>query len=180
LHGQPFADQGEAVTVKAPDDRRTHLAAWLNLQQASRVIQAALEEQLRASSHLSWPEFELLWRLRAAAAQPMIMSEIATQLLASPSGLTRIADRLERDGLIARGTPPENRRTVHIKLTKRGHVVLAGADRIFRETLEESLSRHLTDAEVASLRRILRKILEGNDAWGDARCDPALGAAESS
>jgi DNA-binding MarR family transcriptional regulator len=168
------------VTVKAPDDRRTHLAAWLNLQQASHVIQAALEDQLRSSSHLSLPEFELLWRLRAAADQPMIMSEIATQLLASPSGLTRIADRLERDGLIARGTPPENRRTVHIKLTKRGLAVLAGADRIFRETLEESLSRHLTEADVTSLRRILRKILEGNGAWGAARCDPVLGAGESS
>jgi DNA-binding MarR family transcriptional regulator len=168
------------VTVKAPADRRTHVAAWLNLQQASRVIQAALEERLRASSQLSWAEFELIWRLRAAADQPLIMSEIATQLLASPSGLTRIADRLERDGLIGRGTPPENRRIVHITLTRRGQAVLADADRTFRAAMEESFSQHLSDAEVASLRRLLRKILEGNGAWGAARCDPGLGDARAS
>lgn len=168
------------MTVKAPDARRTDVAAWLNLQQASRVIQTALEERLRASSQLSWPEFELLWRLRAAADHPMIMSEIATQLLASPSGLTRIADRVERDGLIARGTPPENRRTVHITLTKRGRTVLADADRTFRKAMEDSFSQHLSEAEVASLRHLLRKILEGNGAWGAARCDPRLGGGATS
>jgi DNA-binding MarR family transcriptional regulator len=151
---------------------RDRIAAWLNLQQASRVIENRLEERLRAATGLSWPEFELLWRLQVVAGRPLRMSEIAAQLLASPSGLTRIADRLERDGLIARETPRDNRRVVRVTLTERGREVLAKADRAFAEALRESFSGHLSEEEVDWLRRILRKLLEQNGAWAPDRCEP--------
>src|SRR5689334_13388835 len=99
---------------------RESIFAWVNLQQAQRVVQALVEERLQAAVGLSWPEFELLWRLQAAADEPLQMSEIADQLIGSPSGITRMADRLEAGGLIARHTPPDNRRVVHAQLTARG------------------------------------------------------------
>ncbi len=73
---------------------RDRVVAWMNLQQTNRVIEAALEERLQARTNLSWPEFELLWRLQIAAEHPLRMNEIADQLLGSPSGVTRMADRL--------------------------------------------------------------------------------------
>jgi DNA-binding MarR family transcriptional regulator len=100
------------------------------------------------------------------------MSEIAAQLVGSPSGTTRIADRLVRDGLIARETPPENRRIVRVQLTDRGRKVLADADEIIRTNVQEVLGDHLTEGEVAGLRAVLRKLLESNGAWQDARCAP--------
>jgi DNA-binding MarR family transcriptional regulator len=147
----------------------------MNLQQTNRVIEAALEEHLQARANLSWPEFELLWRLQIAAEHPLRMNEIADQLLGSPSGVTRMADRLEKDGLISRETPKENRRIVHVRLTERGRGVLAEARRVFADTLGDTFSAHLSDAEVGSLRRLMRKLLEGNGAWEDHRCEPGLG-----
>jgi DNA-binding MarR family transcriptional regulator len=111
-------------------------------------------------------------RLQVAAGHPLQMSQIAAQLINSPSGTTRIADRLERAGLIERETPRENRRVVHVKLTERGREVLGRADRAFREVLQEVFASHLTEDEVASLRASLRKVLEGNGAWSEERCDP--------
>jgi len=99
----------------------------MNLQQASRVIQGTLEEKLRDESDLSWAEFELLWRLQLADGHPLRMNEIAEQLLGSPSGTTRIVDRLETERLIARETPRDNRRVVHVRLTERGRTRLAAA-----------------------------------------------------
>jgi DNA-binding MarR family transcriptional regulator len=162
--------------VKAPaqSSPQERIAAWLNLHQASRVLQAVMEERLGAEVGLSWPEFEVLWRLRISGGRPFQMTEIADQLLASPSGITRIADRLERRGLIDRETPRDNRRVVRVSLTEQGGIVLDAADSVFFETFGEFFSEPLSNEEVQWLRRILRKLLEHNGAWAADRCDPGF------
>lgn len=150
------------------------------MHQTIRVIQGVLEHRLRAETDLSWPEFELLMRLQVSAGHPLQMSEIAAQLVGSPSGTTRIADRLERDGLIVRETPRENRRIVRVQLTDRGRKVLGQADETFRAALQETFGDHLSETEVAELRRSLRKLLENNGAWSEARCSPELAPPKAS
>ena len=162
------------VKLKPRAASRDQVGTWINLQQTFRVIQAGIDERLRAESDLSWPEFELLMRLELAADHPLQMSEIAAQLVGSPSGTTRIADRLEKDGLIVRETPRENRRIVRVQLTDHGRKVLGEAEQTFRTTLHETFGSHLGVGEVAELRRTLRHLLEKNDAWQEARCNPTL------
>jgi DNA-binding MarR family transcriptional regulator len=159
------------MKTTAPASRES-VAAWVNFQQAGRVVQGLVEDRLKAETDLSWPEFEVLWRLELATDEPLQMSDIADQLLGSPSGITRMADRLERDGLIARETPRENRRVVHARLTARGRAVLARARLAFTEALEGAFATHLTDSDLASLRRLMRRLLEANGAWVESRCDP--------
>jgi DNA-binding MarR family transcriptional regulator len=168
------------LKVKSKAASQDQVSAWINLRQAGRVIQTRLEERLQKEADLSWAEFELLMRLRNSAAHPLQMSEIAAQLVGSPSGTTRIADRLERDGLIARETPRENRRIVRVQLTDRGRKVLADADEIIQTNVQEVLGDHLTESEVTELRALLRKLLERNGAWQEARCDPGLATPKAS
>jgi DNA-binding MarR family transcriptional regulator len=165
------------VTVKARSANQDQVSTWINLHQVVRIIQARLEERLQAETNLSWPEFEVLMRLQVATGHPLQMGEIAAQLVGSASGTTRIADRLEKDGLIVRETPKENRRIVRVLLTDKGKKVLVNADETFRATLQETFGEHLTDAQVADLRAHMRRLLEKNGAWQEARCDP--GAAKS-
>jgi DNA-binding MarR family transcriptional regulator len=162
------------VKLKTRAANQDQVTTWLNLHQTARVIQGLLEERLRAETDLSWAEFELLMRLEVSAGHPLQMSEIAAQLVGSPSGTTRIADRLEKDGLISRETPRENRRIVRVLLTERGRKVLAKAGETFRATLHETFGEHLNAGEVAELRASLRKLLEKNGAWQEARCDPTV------
>jgi DNA-binding MarR family transcriptional regulator len=162
------------VKLKSQRATQEQAGTWINLQQTFRVIQARIDERLRAETDLSWPEFELLMRLELAADHPLQMNEIAAQLVGSASGTTRIADRLEKDGLIVRDTPRENRRIVRVQLTDHGRKVLGEAQHTFRTTLHETFGSHLADSEVAKLRRILRHLLEKNDAWQEARCNPIL------
>ena len=160
------------MKLKSQAASQDQVATWINLQQTFRVIQAHIDERLRAETDLSWPEFELLMRLELAADHPLQMSEIAAQLVGSPSGTTRIADRLEKDGLIVRETPRENRRIVRVQLTDHGRKVLGEAEQTFRTTLHETFGSHLADGELAELRRALRHLLEKNGAWQEARCNP--------
>ena len=163
-----------AVKLKAQRASQDQVGTWINLQQTFRVIQARIDERLRAETDLSWAEFELLMRLELAADHPLQMNEIAAQLVGSPSGTTRIADRLEKDDLIVRETPRENRRIVRVQLTDRGRKVLSEAKQTFHGALQETFGDHLGDNEVAALRRTLRHLLEKNDAWQEARCNPIL------
>jgi DNA-binding MarR family transcriptional regulator len=162
------------VKLKPRAASQDQVGTWINLQQTFRVIQARIDERLRAETELSWPEFELLMRLELAADHPLQMSEIAAQLVGSPSGTTRIADRLEKDGLIVRETPRENRRIVRVQLTDHGRKVLGEANQTFHSTLQETFGNHLGDNEVVALRRALRHLLEKNGAWQEARCNPTL------
>ena len=168
------------LKVKPRAATQDQVSTWINLHQTGRVIQARLEERLNKGTNLSWAEFELLMRLQISAAHPPQMSEIAAQLVGSPSGTTRIADRLEKDGLIVRETPRENRRIVRVQLTDRGRAVLAEADETFRVILQETFGDHLAEGEVSELRQSLRKLLEKNGAWQEARCDPGLATPEAS
>jgi DNA-binding MarR family transcriptional regulator len=163
------------LKVKSPASQ-VQVTTWMNLRQAARVIEARLEDRLRAEADLSWAEFELLMRLQVWAGHPLKMSEIAAQLVGSASGTTRIADRLERDGLILRETPRENRRIVRVQLTDQGRKVLAQANAIFRAALQESFGDHLTESQVTELRQSMRSLLERNGAWQEARCAPPLDA----
>lgn len=157
--------------VPADADRA---GAWVNLVQAHRVIQAALEERLEAGTGLSWPELEALMRLAISPGGRLKMIEIADQLLASKSGVTRLVDRLVAIGLIAREIPSDNRRVTYGRITEAGLAALASGRAIFLAGLEDAFSRHLSDQEVDQLRRILRRLLEGNGAWEAHRCLPAF------
>ncbi len=149
--------------------------AWVNLVQANRVVQTALEERLEAATGLSWTEFEVLMRLSTSPGQRLKMNEIADQLLASKSGITRLVDRLEALHLIVREVPPDNRRVINGRITEVGLEALQRARAVFAAGLEDLFSRHLSDPDVRQLRRILRRLLEGNGAWEDHRCQPAFG-----
>ena len=69
------------------------------------------------------------------------MSELAEQLLLSRSGITRLADRLERQGLIERQRCPEDGRGLFAHLTPAGEAKLAGA----RPTHLAGVRRHFLD-----------------------------------
>ena len=160
------------MKVRERTASQDQVTTWINLHQTVRVMQSRIESRLQAETDLSWAEFELLMRLRIAAEQPLQMNEIAAQLVGSPSGTTRMADRLEKAGLIVRETPRENRRIVQVTLTDRGRKLLAKADGLFRSALQDSFGDHLSVPEIESLRHVLRKLLEKNGAWQEARCSP--------
>ena len=69
---------------------------------------------------------------------------------------------------------------MRVQLTDRGRAVLAEADETFRVILQETFGDHLAEGEVSELRQSLRKLLEKNGAWQEARCDPGLATPEAS
>ena len=50
--------------------------------------------------------------------------------------------------------------------------MLSKADEVIKTNVQEVLGDHLTETEVTELRALLRKLLEKNGAWQEARCAP--------
>ncbi|MFC0866294.1 MarR family winged helix-turn-helix transcriptional regulator [Sphaerimonospora cavernae] len=89
-----------------------------------------------AEAGISEVDFETLIRLARSPEQRLRMSDLAAQTSLSTSGITRVVDRLEREGLVARHPCASDRRASYAALTE------AGAAR-----LEQVLPQHLKDIE---------------------------------
>ncbi|WCN81583.1 MarR family winged helix-turn-helix transcriptional regulator [Micromonospora sp. LH3U1] len=81
---------------------------------------------------LSAVEFEVITRLARSPGNQLRMTDLAAQTSLSTSGVTRVVDRMERDGLLTRRACPSDRRSSYAVVTA------AGMDR-----LNETLPGHL-------------------------------------
>ncbi|WP_407951993.1 MarR family winged helix-turn-helix transcriptional regulator [Plantactinospora sonchi] len=69
---------------------------------------------------LSTVEFEVLMRLSRSPEHQLRMTDLSTQTSLSTSGVTRVVDRMERDGLLARRACPSDRRSAYAVVTEAG------------------------------------------------------------
>jgi MarR family 2-MHQ and catechol resistance regulon transcriptional repressor len=81
---------------------------------------------------LSPVEAEVMMRLSRSPGSRLRMTDLAAQTSLSTSGVTRVVDRMERDGLIRREACPSDRRSSFAVVTDAG-----------RQRLEEALPSHL-------------------------------------
>lgn len=96
------------------------LAAWRGLLGVHSEVVGRLDAELEREHGLALTEYEVLISLDDAPQRRLRMSELAGELLLSRSGLTRLVDRLERQGLVARERCEDDARGYFAVLTDRG------------------------------------------------------------
>lgn len=87
------------------------------------------------------------------------MSELGEVFDIDNSAVTRLVDRLEKNGIVERRTAPEDRRAYLVHMTPKGQESLEKAKKIILSVNEE-LRRGFTPEEVEAYKKILRSILE--------------------
>ena len=118
------------------------LRAYFALTETVSLLQYAVRQQLQAEGGLSYVQFEILAKL-AHADHPLTMTDLADGVVYSRSGLTHQAGLLEKEGLIARRTSPQDQRATIVDITEDGRArvatVLPGHIDVVRELLFASL-----------------------------------------
>ncbi len=143
------------------------IAAVVNLLQVGSWVENELDRSLRAEAAVSHAEYEVMMQVLQHGSR-LPMGELAELSLFSRSGITRVVDRLERKGLLRREYPPQNRRVTYAVLTEAGTARLRDVGMpLVRRVMADRLGRHLSEAEVLTLRRILIKVLRGNGWWDE-------------
>jgi len=120
-----MATTGETQTPRllSPPELR----AWRGMLRAHAALAKALDAQLEAGHGLQLSSYEVLMYLADAEDQRMRMCDLASTILLSRSGLTRLVDRLQREGLLERVACADDARGAFAKLTPLGHDRLAAA-----------------------------------------------------
>src|SRR5262252_2675316 len=100
------------------------LGAWQALLNAHARITTAVEAALAEAGlpPLAW--YDVLWPLQRAPEHRLRMGALAGEVTLSRTGLTRLVDRIEREGLLRREPAPEDRRGSYIVITPAGTAVL--------------------------------------------------------
>lgn len=142
------------------------LTVWKQLQWATALIMGRFRRDLAASG-LSLEEFDALIHLAQAPAGTLPLHELTTSMLVadalSRSGLTRLLDRMERDGLVRRTVSPHDRRRFDVSLTPDGRrrfdqIWPEHADGIGRYFVQPLARRDLDE-----LGRILDTLIQANE-----------------
>lgn len=132
---------------------------WVDLQKAAAFLDSELSMRLTERVGMSSSEFQVLWYLANAVDRSLTMSEAAARLSMSPSGMTRLADRIVRRGWVERRTDAANRRIAIISLTDAGVAAARDGYLVAREVRRELVDARLTDDDVHSLGEIAGKLL---------------------
>ena len=128
--------------------------AWNALLTLTQSVVHALDASLREDAGISVSEFDVLITLFNAPDRRLGMSALANDVMLSPSGLTHLVTRMERDGLITREVDAEDRRKFYAVLTKSGDAKLAAARRTHNETIRRVLLPRLSTADRRALTRL--------------------------
>jgi DNA-binding MarR family transcriptional regulator len=109
-----------AESALSPSPSRGELRAWRSFLGAHARVMRCLEAELLAEQRLSLVSYDVLVQLAEAPGRRLRMAELADRVLLSRSGVTRLVDRLERAGLVARQRVTGDGRGVIAELTPAG------------------------------------------------------------
>lgn len=103
------------------------LGAWRGMLLAHAGVTRRLDAALRVRHDLSLHAYEVLMLVGTAPRRRMRISELSEGTLLSVSGMSRMIDRLERDGLVVRAACADDRRAAEVALTTAGRGRLRAA-----------------------------------------------------
>jgi DNA-binding MarR family transcriptional regulator len=118
----------------------------------------AVDEALIAEHGISITEFDVLITLFNAPDQRLRMTQLAQSVVLTPSGLTHLVARLEREGFVQRVVDDADRRSYFAVLTPAGDERLRDARVTHNELVRERLTRQLTERQLDTLGSLWHKI----------------------
>ncbi|MGD9796728.1 MAG: MarR family winged helix-turn-helix transcriptional regulator [Acidimicrobiia bacterium] len=127
------------------------------LHEAHAAVLADVSRDLEAMAGIPLPWYEVLLRLARSPEQRLRMAELAHQVGLSTSGLTRLVDRVEEAGYVARQSCTDDRRGAFAVLTPAGQEILRGSLPQHVESLRRRVAAPL-GADADRLTELLRAL----------------------
>jgi DNA-binding MarR family transcriptional regulator len=135
--------------------------AWRAFIYAHATVVPKLSQELTAAQGLSLNQFEVLAWLARAGRRGLRMSDLASRVVLSPSGVTRAVDQLERKGFVERCVFEGDKRGYLATLTAEGRAVLRKATNVHVVGLREHFLDHVSRTELENLTTAMEAILAG-------------------
>src|SRR5438445_7558242 len=152
-----------ATAVKMPTGEQqaltdAELRAWRGLLRAHACLAKRLDPALEHAHGLPMTSYEVLHHLEGARSERMRMRDLAEQAQLSRSGLTRLVDRLEREGLLERCSCVHDARGAYACLTDDGRVRMEEARCTQLSVVNEHFISRFSEQELSELAAMWERI----------------------
>jgi DNA-binding MarR family transcriptional regulator len=134
------------------------LAAWRGMLRAHAELVRELDAELAREHEMPLSSYEVLLYLNDSAEGRMRMSELADSVLLSRSGLTRLVDRLERQGLLKRERCESDARGLFAEITPEGRKVFAAARKTHLDGVRRVFLSRFSRDELRTLGGLWQKL----------------------
>jgi DNA-binding MarR family transcriptional regulator len=134
---------------------------YVEILRTSQVTSRWITESLKPSE-LSGPQFNVLRILRGAGPAGLPSGRIAERMVNHDPDLTRLLDRLEARGLVAKARDTKDRRVVNACITKAGLDLVAKATKDMQALLEERMTP-MSAKRLEQLADLLEEVRNGGN-----------------
>lgn len=142
------------------DDPR--LRAWRAMLHGHAALMRQLEAELMDREGMSLAEYDALVQLAGAPERRLRMSDLADQVLLSRSGVTRLVDRLERQGLVERSRCAPDARGAYANLTAAGARRLREALPVHLAGVREHFLEAVDALDLPAIERAMTRLAAAN------------------
>jgi DNA-binding MarR family transcriptional regulator len=157
--------------IRAADWR---VAAWRAFLRAHASVLRKLERDLVEATGMPLGWYDVLLQLAEAPERRLRMADLADRVLLSRSGLTRLVDRLQAEGLVTREPYPGDARGLYTVLTPTGMQRLREAAPIHLAGVQAYWLSKFSDRELHDLHMLLGRLapeaLPGTAAAASVDC----------
>ncbi len=131
--------------------------AWRALLEGHRDIVRFLESEFRRGAGIDAQYYDVMLHVSEGEGGRR-MTDLASRVVLSKSGLTALVDRMEADGLVARRPDPDDRRATRIVLTPLGEERFAEVSRHHRAVVRRIFTSIVRENEAAVIVDVIRRV----------------------
>lgn len=132
--------------------------AWIGLMRAQQRALSAIEKDFKAAGlpPLGW--YDVLWELVKAEGGRLRPFEIEARTLLAQYNLSRLIDRLEKEGLVRRETFDEDARGCWVVLTESGRAMRERMWQTYAPSIARHIGAKLSEEEANTLATLLSRL----------------------
>lgn len=143
--------------ASAPDPRQR---AWARFVTAQAMLLERIEAAFAEAGlpPLAW--YDVLWILENAEGARLRSAELARKAVVSRSNVTRLTERLEKEGLVARRDCAEDGRGTVCELTQKGRALRARMWPVYKKQIDTLFGKHLEAREAEGLAATFESMID--------------------
>ena len=132
--------------------------AWTRLERAHRAALATVESRLKKAGlpPLAW--YDVLLELERGGAPGLRPFELQQAMLFAQYNLSRLIDRLETQGYVARTTSVDDGRGQMLAITAKGRAMRKKIWPVYAAAIEAAVGAHLSPSEASTVADLLTKL----------------------